>query len=455
MDTDNEANLFGTEEKSKDYRGTQTPEGMLLEHFLNKPYQKITIEEVAKELEEYLPKTTDALKLVLATSLAGVFDNPVMIWLLLVGVPSSGKTEVVKFFKKSPFTYYLDNVTLNAFISGERESEHAKVYDLLPQLNKKCFIIKDWTSMFSLDERMTKKIIGDMVNAYDRTMSKFSSRRGKVEYNTDFSQIGCITPATLNKHTTYLNMVGARFLNYIVPDTNFDDEERSFKAIFNKDNKYNRDEIFKHLQTNILNIYHYLLQCIYYKEIDILPFKDGPINFLKKASRFMAHARGILIIQSATFKDEEGKDIQYYEPLDVQIEKPWRAVQQLMTLSKYLAIVNNHNEVGIEELVLIKDVVMSSMPADRAQALRTLREAPNGELTAKELSDDIDKSVKTARRLLDELTFLGIVDKDKGVGTISTTYRINELYKDFVLLHPREFMSSYSDVVEAGKEIFK
>ena len=92
--------------------------------------------------------------------------------------------------------------------------------------------MKDWTVIFSLDERMTKKIIGDMVGAYDKSLSKFSSRRGNITYDAEFSHLGCITPATLNRHQNYLNMIGPRFLSYGIGEITSDQGKELQSNIF-------------------------------------------------------------------------------------------------------------------------------------------------------------------------------------------------------------------------------
>lgn len=427
----------------KEVRGTKTPDGVLSPSGTQTPEGIYTTSYSFKEIEakvaEYLPNVSTALKISLAIATSGTRKNRVMLWLLLVGSPSSGKTDLVRLIKKSNSIYSLDNLTLNAFISGERPTDKQQVHDLLPKLNKKCLVVKDWTVVFSLDERMTKKIIGDMVGAYDKSLAKFSSRRGNVTYDSEFSHLGCITPATLNKHHNYLNMIGPRFLSYIIPDLTEEDEKKSFDAIFSNENRNEKEK----LVTEMVSAY---LDQLNLKDIsDIKPFSEKVRNFLETASRFMAQARGIVITQAAKFINEDGQEVNYYEPLDIQIEQPWRAVQQLMILSKYLALVVEKDEVEDEELKIIKDIVMSSMPADRAQALRVLIKSPNSEITAKQLSDEVDKSSKTARRLLDELTFLGIVEKIKGTGTIASNYKIVDKYKSFITAYTGEFMSPYSN----------
>lgn len=411
-------------ERTQNDSGTKTPAGIY------------TFDEIAEAVESYLPNMTTALKLALAVATSGKRQNRVMLWLLLVGAPSSGKTDLVRLMKDNSSIVSLDNLTLNSFISGERSTEKEKVHDLLPLLNNKCLIVKDWTVIFSLDERMTKKIIGDMVGAYDKSLSKFSSRRGNITYDAEFSHLGCITPATLNKHQNYLNMIGPRFLSYGISEITAEQEQKSFKAIFSNQD---RSEIEKSVAKKV-NIY---LSQLSNEDMSVIGelSKDAQ-QYLQVASRFMARARGIVITQSSKFVNEQGEEISYYEPLDIQIERPWRGVQQLILLSKYLAFATGKLQVDHEELSIIREVVLSSMPADRAQAIKALASNPDGSITAKELSDQVDKSTKTSRRLLEELGFLKLIKKVSGSGQMAAIYTIIDEFKNFVTVNTREFLSN-------------
>jgi hypothetical protein len=138
----------------------------------------MTFGDVAQKVAELLPQSEVGLKLILAVTLASHYKNPVMLWMLLVGVPSSGKTDLVRLVKNVPNTLFMDNMTLNSFISGERPTEKEEVHDLLPQLAGKCWIIKDWTSIFGLDEKMTKKIMEIWLTCLTRNLQSFLQGEG-------------------------------------------------------------------------------------------------------------------------------------------------------------------------------------------------------------------------------------------------------------------------------------
>jgi predicted transcriptional regulator len=225
-------------------------------------------------------------------------------------------------------------------------------------------------------------------------------------------------------------MIGPRFLCYTILNPSVEDEKKSFDTIFSNQD---RDSLEKEAREAVQSY----LNTLTMRDIAsaVKPLSPPTQDYLRIAARFVSRARGIVILQSASFRDESGNDITYYEPLETQIEQPWRAVQQLMELTKYLAFVCGKKEVGKDELEIIKQVVISSMPADRSQALRAIQ-AKGGAITAKELSEDIDRSNRTSRRMLDELSVLGILKKTKGSGRLANSYAVEDEFKDFICAEP-------------------
>lgn len=156
------------------------------------------------------------VEVVLATYISKQITNSNPIWLLLVGVPSSNKTELISLLRYAPDTLPIDVMTSNPFISGMKESE--KPQDLLPQLDGKCFTVKDYTSFFGRSEETVKMLLSDLVSIYDGEFSKHSGSRGTIRYKSLFSHIGGVTPQGLKMRQQYMNMVGPRFLTLRVPE---------------------------------------------------------------------------------------------------------------------------------------------------------------------------------------------------------------------------------------------
>ncbi|HVA96179.1 MAG TPA: hypothetical protein VND99_00845, partial [Candidatus Acidoferrales bacterium] len=108
--------------------------------------------------------------------------------------------------------------------------------------------------------------------------------------------------------------------------------------------------------------------------------------------------------------------------------------------------------VEIDELELIKEIVLASMPADRSQVLKIIQKN-NGIITAKKLSEDSEIAYKTSQRLLEELVALKVLNKIKGSGSMPADYILDSQYKDYICLPTAEFMSSYSRETETPHSI--
>jgi chromosomal replication initiation ATPase DnaA len=87
---------------------TENPQGVAQLSLTN---DELTYKQVEEKVLEFLPGYQTGLKLVLAVAVSSQFENPHMLWLLLVGAPSSGKTDLVRLIKGSDLAFYLDNLT--------------------------------------------------------------------------------------------------------------------------------------------------------------------------------------------------------------------------------------------------------------------------------------------------------------------------------------------------------
>lgn len=348
----------------------------------------------------------ETLKIVTALVVsAQIRPNPPL-WLFLIGVPSSFKTELVGLFSAMEEVYTLDTLTENAFASGYVPADGSETQDLLPLLDNKCFIIKDLNTLFSMNEEMVKKILGDLTSIFDGKFQKFTATRGMIEYSALFSMIGCITPSILIKHYNYATQLGPRFFFLRLPELTDEEIQLGFNKSWTEVNR--REKIIKTRQ--IISSYgSQLLKKI--KEADSISVPIEIQEQINKISIFICKARGIAITGKSSFKDEKGNDVEFYEIKDWQVEQPWRILNQLKSLLKILSLINNKTLVNEEEIKLIKPIILSTMPVDRAEILSILTNECG--LSRKQLSQKIGKSTKTIGRTMKELEALKIVDSFK------------------------------------------
>lgn len=356
------------------------------------------------------PHSHDVVELALATATSlplGGREHPAPVWLLIAGVPSSGKTEAVLLLKRAANIMYLDSMTENSFASGYVDDKTgAGSKDLLPQLDGKCLIIKDLTTLFSMNEDKVKKILGDFQSIYDGEYTKATGTRGVIRYDSVFSMIACITPVALHKHHNFMSTIGGRFLVIrLLPLTDLERKE-GFDRAWNEEA---RQRNLPKLRALLLEHVENVLTSPLLMETETTEQQD----ILNQLANLLARGRGVVITERVnTLNEHTGVDRYSYEIAGVQIEEPYRALAQLRTLGRALARVHGRSRITGHEIELLRRVVLSSILPGRGQALAYFRAVPAG-LTAKGLAGHLNQSDTQARTVLKDLAALSLVIEDK------------------------------------------
>jgi len=380
-------------------------------------FQKVF--EATKKLGENRPWIIQVILAVFASTYLKS-KNP--LWLMLVGNPSSNKTTLVGLLDVAD-VYSLDTVTANPFSSGQREKE--KPQDLLPLIDGKCLIIKEYATIFGRSDEMVKQIISDFVAIYDGKFEKHSPTRGTVRHKSNFSHVGCVTPQALDSRQKYMNMVGARFLFLRIPPLSEEDRATSMEQIM-LDDEENGNADFESAK-EIISSYCLGISERMQKKLDI-PFLDDSAKLIKVFAELVARARGTVIMNKVSFNDEKSGEVHsHYEPVDVQMEEPFRALKQLKKMAICLAVVAGRSEVGKAEIETLRRVVLSSMHVRRADILAVFEQGD--EFTAREAAEKISKNQRTVKRNFDELVALEILESGKDTNDAARQYRLREKFK--------------------------
>lgn len=375
--------------------GTQTPSRGTV----------VTLADVLERTRRIGLLDDSLVEVVLAVYISKELERSNPLWMMLVGNPSSNKTQLVSLFSKARDAYMLDVLTTNPFISGLSKKE--KPQDLLPLLNEKCFIVKDFTSFFGRSEETVKQLLSDMVSIYDGTFSKHSGARGTVRYEATFSHIGCITPMGLSMRQQYMNMVGARFLTIRVPALKDEEKAQCFDIAWSEDLKTRVAEASEDASALVTS----LCDGIRAYGVQLAPVPKAIQDEINLLAELVARARGEVRTRTQKFVNEEGEEVSYQEIEDIQVEEPFRAMHQLKTLCRALAILREKQEVTAEEVKTAKRIALSSMPVNRAEVLSAYR--TESKMSAKEVSEVLDKNYKTVKRHLDQLVHLHVLCLEK------------------------------------------
>src|SRR6185295_973495 len=356
------------------------------------------------------PYAHDVVELALATATSLPLytkEHPAPIWLLIAGAPSSGKTEAVLLLRDAQNIKYLDAMTENSFVSGYVDSKSGEgPKQLLPELDGKCLVIKDLTTIFSMREDKVKKILGDLQSIYDGEYAKATGTIGLQSYQSTFAMVACVTPLALRKHHNYMSMIGGRFL--VVRLSPLTDEER--------DTGYDRawDEVTK--KQNLPKLRKLLLD-----QVSSLLSQPPSLEMetpeqreqLNRLALLLARGRGVFLTEKVQDVNEDtGRDRYGYEIIDVQIEEPYRALEQLRTLGRALARIHGRAAITHHELELLRRVVLSSVSSVRADALAVFRLHPSG-ASRDAFVEALRRSETSVVALLKELKALKLVVENR------------------------------------------
>lgn len=372
------------------------------------------------------PWIHDVIELAMAAAIStpiADLDDTALLWLLIEGNPSGGKTRAVSSIR-GPKVIRVDNLTENALASGYvPEKGQKRKPDLLTQMKESgaaCLIIKDLSPLFSRKHERVEAILGDLKSIYDGEYQKATGTVGLLSYTPRFSLVACITPLALDKHHRYMSKIGSRFLTYRVPSLTDEEQAAGMNRVWQADE---RKEKLAQLQ-ELSNTHVNALLTTPVEPISVTPEQQAAINRL---GQLLARGRAVTEWTRGPFYEQR-------EIETVQIEEPFRAIEQLRNLARALARIHGRSHVAEHDLELVRRVVLSSMPAGRARVLALFAASPEG-LTANRCGEAIGKSDDRARQLLDELERVEIIAKKKGApagGSPPLVYQPVQEFADLV-----------------------
>lgn len=346
------------------------------------------------------PYCGDICELTLATSLNAARKEDGLFWLLVIGNPSTGKTETVEGVRHEPRVYFLDNLTDKAFITGFVNADGSSPTDLLSELDGKILLVKDLTPLLSGKPEIAKSVLGQMVGIYDGSFSRKTGTRERVEYKTRFTFLACITPKAIESHQGYIRDIGSRLQFYIVPPLTNEEEEEGMNRLLENGKRTGKVERYRYLCSSYL---HNLLQ----SGGQEVKLTEPQNEELKRMARLLARGRAVTVGS----RDQS----EFAETGDFQKEGPFRILAQLRSLVVTLALVHGRHEATDHEMELVRRVVLSTIPRKRVSVLALFQNpvnlTPEGGLTVK-LCEKAEVKERTAQERLKELVNLGILEAD-------------------------------------------
>lgn len=362
-------------------------------------YDIVTYQEVIDEFRKWLDiddDFEDAIKLTLATVLSPKLPDSDPLWLFLVGPPGCGKSAILTSLKGSKkFTEFQSTLSSTALISGWI-GKRGTAFDpsLIPKLDKKCLVLKDFTEVLKKNQQEKDTIFSILRGAFDGTCERMFGQGTRREYNSRFAIVAGVTREIYAASTAN---VGERFLKYNMLPKNIDDYDRQEmameSALFGEQTRLSVvDKVDKflnnHFDTSATNLRNLI-----------------PEWFRK---RIMPLATLIANLRTQVIRYEKG--MLQYEPIyKPQAESGNRLSVQFQRLGLSLALVENKT---IDESIykLIKKVALYTVHDYTIDILKLLieQEKPINLKTMEELTG---LSFLTVKMYAADMLMLDMLDK--------------------------------------------
>ena len=315
------------------------------------------------------------------------------VWLLVVGPPSGGKTEILSSCARLPYMVPAATISEAALLSGTAKRERTKeaTGGLLRQVGDFGILLaKDFTSVLSQNKDTAKSAIAALREIYDGSWDRpIGSDGGRVlHWDGKCGFIGGVTPS-YDRYGTIVNALGDRYLLLRLPDV--DAEEQAKSAMRSTEQEVAmRAELAQAMTGLIAGANRDLV----YGELS-----DGDRERLKNLAIFTARAR------TAVERDGYTGDLLVMP----QAEGPARLVKSFRRLYGGLCAI------GVDEdsrWDLLRRVAIDCVPTIRAVVLGELVDG-SGYRRTSEIAGNVEMVTKTAHRILDDLALIGVATRTK------------------------------------------
>lgn len=375
--------------------------------------------DTVKALFPALVTATECCAAVVAQLL--VQDTTNCFGLILVDVPSSGKTICLNFFVGcEEIIYTSDDFSPAALVShaAQKKSKELQGIDMLPKIRFKTLLLREMAAVFGDKDDDLRKKMHLLTRVMDgEGLETESGVHGKRGYQGDylFMLLGASTPIALRVWKV-MGGAGHRLFFLSLNSKRLGVDELHLML---KDGNYKKKEVAMRQMT------HDFLRTLWRKFPQGIAWdaeKDDPVatQWIARLAHFVAHYRGEILVYSAWSDGEEGggkKELQHTRP---QIEQPTRVMTLLYGLARGRAALEGRYHLTVRDLAPVIRIALDTAPDPRPLMLKELLLPDNTQpdnrrnVTAKAVAESMKCSVNTAKKEMEKLIVLGIAKNVRG-----------------------------------------
>lgn len=373
---------------------------------IERPYKPTTFEEWQKVISTNfldLVFPAEICLSIVAQILIREITNPFA--LVLVGVPSGGKTICVNFFDAiDELTYATDKFTPASFVSNASNVKREKLaeLDLLPRIKHKAFLVRDLATLFSKRDDDLNECLGILTRVLDgEGLSTDTGIHGRRNLSGAylFMMIAASTPLP-TRIWKMMGSLGSRLFFYSM---------RSREKEVNELVAQLKSTAFKEKERACRNATRNLLYTLWdsHKE-GIIWNRDADPNdvmvVIARCAQLLAKLRGVISVWKEKKRDDGEIEFDYTPPI---IESPDRISMLFYNLCRGHAVTMDRKQINQNDLRLIIELAIDSAPTTRANLFREIIDH-GGVMTTPQIEMRLDCSKPTALKEMQTLEALGV-----------------------------------------------
>jgi hypothetical protein len=318
------------------------------------------------------------------------------VWLLIIGAPSTAKTEILSALGKNDGALLISGFTKSTLVSGFPKKKNMPEPSLVARLHGKVLVVKEFSSILSMYSEEQQQVLSQLREIFDGHLHREFGNGKTVDFEGKAGLIGAVTPA-YDKHHGVIGSLGDRFILY--RHHNSKPEEAGLKSLrcqFGEEKKMRAelaDAFIKFLSQ--------------FRPMPDVSFKDN-LEMDKKIvslATFCAHGR------CAVERNRFDRTVEYIpEP-----EGPPRLAKQLKSIGAGIALAYGKGEIDQEVYTILRKIGLDLLESRRALILKHLWHEKITEFvgwqTTREIADAVELPSTSAKLILENLQLTGLLNR--------------------------------------------